>query len=272
MSKGPRFQPLVPKGGVPKGHRPLLMAKMDTANTGGRIAIKDQIYNYLKRLRWTIPFPLDPIECYLACVPNAIREWRAAHVFDGLQPQSGRVLNLMNSINIRNEQNVIHFSLDSLDKFVRECGTRSMGHELVFWMQMGENLPAAMDTKNVPMFVPEDHPNRDVLRRWHKAADRLEEDIHQMLKTITQYSRLIDTAPGIKHTWPDLLNFVNVRSEHMSAAVREELKVHAAKVMAPTDKAHIIHQLSTAVMIPETAQHSMKAWPGYYLNEYNLDA
>lgn len=244
--------------------RPMLMgtAKIMTPRT-----MRQQIEDYLLRIRHTLPFPCSYEDAYFGCVPPTVKEILN---IDTLQP--GRASNLMTTMFATTERtakpNILHVSTEDAAEYRNALAGRT-GFESVFWFEAPPHAPVPRNSLQQPFFLPEDHPFHDEIMEWVRQAFLIEDELQRSLDLIDRYSAIVKTATQVKNTWPELLNFIHVgRHEGLSNQVAKELREKAAKVMRPTDKEALTFQLTRAVMLPENPP-PVRAWVKFYTGETN---
>ena len=237
--------------------RPLLMgtAKVLTPRT-----MRQQVEDYLMRIRHTLPFPCSYEDAYFGCVPPAVKD-----LFEVDMRQPGRASNLMSTmfatLDKTAKPNILHVCAESEEEY------RKGEFENVFWFEAPQHAPLPRNSVQQPFFLPLDHPFHDPIKAWVEQAFAIEDELQTSLDLIDRYAAIVKTATQVKNTWPELLNFIHVgRHEGLSNQVAKELRDRAAKVMRPTDKEALTFQLARAVMLPENPP-PMQAWVKFYTGD-----
>lgn len=243
--------------------RPMLMG-MAQAKVAQR-TMRQQVEDYLLRIRHTLPFPCSFEDAYFGCVPPAIKELMES---DARKP--GRATNLMSTmfatLDKTAKPNILHVSAEDEREFL-EAQQGRRGNETVFWFEAPPYVPVPRNSVQHPFYLPEDHPFHDEIMNWVRQALLIEDELQVSLDLIDRYSAIVKTATQVKNTWPELLNFIHVgRHEGLSNQVAKELRDRAAKVMRPTDKEALTFQLARAVMLPENPP-PMQAWVKFYTGD-----
>lgn len=242
--------------------RPLLMgtAKVLTPRT-----MRQQVEDYLMRIRHTLPFPCSFEDAYYGCVPAAVKD-----LFEADVRAPGRASNLLSTmfatLDKTAKPNIVHVSAESEEEF-RAAQANAGGYENVFWFEAPPHVPVPRSSVHHPFFLPLDHPYHDAIKAWVEEAFKIEDELERSLDLIDRYSAIAKTATQVKNTWPELLNFIHVgRHEGLSNQVAKELREKAAKVMRPTDKEALTFQLARAVMLPENPP-ALHAWVKFYTGD-----
>lgn len=238
--------------------RPLLMGTAQAKIV--QRSMRQQVEDYLLRIRHTLPFPCSFEDAYFGCVPPAVKD-----LFEMDVCRPGRASNLLSTMFATLERtakpNILHVCVENEEEY------RKGEFENVFWFEAPQHAPLPRNSIQQPFFLPADHPFRDEIREWVNQAFSIEDELHVSLDLIDRYSAIAKTATQVKNTWPELLNFVHI-GQHagLSNQASRELREKAAKVMRPTDKETLTFQLARAVMLPENPP-PLQAWVKFHTGE-----
>lgn len=154
----------------------ILMGKAQAVNMRER-TLCEQVESYLRRMRYSVPFPCTPEEGYFGCVPPAVKQWHTDGLFTMESRLPGRATNLLETMFSTAEKqpdrrNILHVSVESADEFL-EASRGNRGHEGVFWMEVPEYVPTPRFSQQCLFYLPDDHPFHDAINDWvEQALDR----------------------------------------------------------------------------------------------------
>lgn len=226
-------------------------------------SVVEQVEKYLRRLRYTLPFPCAPEDAYFGCVPPSIREWHDKGFFSEEAPLPGRASNLLHTMFATKRQNftaqlqlgdVVNVSLESQDEYC-DAIRGARGHERIIWFRVPAHVPLPRNSAETPFFLPLDHPQRTVILKWEEEARTLEESITGVLRKVHEVDMLIESA-HLQIVWPELLHFVKVSSpmRAVSHAQWRPSLIAAARRISPRWRTLTTDMLSTAAILPEKSE------------------
>lgn len=224
----------------------------------------EQAAVYLKRLRYTVPFPVTPEQAYFGCMPEVVFRMHVEGMFDPNRKQTGKVGNLLSCLTrspvTDDVSNIVHVSLGD---YIPD----------VFWFETPQGFPSPLYRRAEAFTLPSDHPHGDALRKWAHACNMIEQGIGKALGTIMKVQETCQgSSAAWNFIWPDIMNFMKFRRmksmpnshrSHLKEVVNREVK--AVDMVATTDL------LSTCIMLPEKNPR-LTAWVNFHSEEYNNGA
>lgn len=213
------------------------------------IPISHQVERYLARLRRTVVFPCDPMDCYFELFPKQFREWVNVAGLAAGQTVNVKVQNVMRTIYKADQGTPIHFV------------SENQHEDWVFWIAARQGIPVPFGSAVDPMVLQGQHPFYTQLQSWLSEGYHLEGRIDAVLRTVRQLEKYSIGTGTLRAIWPELMNFVEV------PVTRSKSTVPMRGLKLPDAEKDAVHtMLATAVMLPEQLQ-PLPAWVGFFTDK-----